>query len=64
MKGYTELHNAGKAVKELPKAKVILHLAGGDNSPHYNWLLDGMAPYSAQYDIIGMSSEPNNWLSQ
>ncbi len=65
MKGYTELHNAGyRAVKELfPEAKVILHLAGGDNSPHYNWLLDGMAPYSAQYDIIGMSlyPEPNNW---
>ncbi len=65
MKNYTELHNAGyKAVKVVfPEAKVILHIDRGDDSAHYNWLLDGMAPYSPQYDIIGMSlyPEPNNW---
>lgn len=65
MKNYTELHNAGyRAVKEVfPEAKVILHIDRGDSGAHYNWLLDGMAVYAAQYDVIGMSlyPDPNNW---
>jgi arabinogalactan endo-1,4-beta-galactosidase len=65
MKNYTDLHNAGyRAVKEvLPEAQVILHIHSGENGTHFNWLLDGMAPYSPQYDIIGMSlyPDPGNW---
>ncbi len=65
MKNYTDLHNAGyTAVKEVfPEAKVILHIDRGENSAHYNWLLDGMAIHAARYDIIGMSlyPDPINW---
>ena len=65
IKKYTDLHNAGyRAVKEVfPDSKVILHIDRGENGTHYNWLLDGMAIYAAQYDIIGMSlyPDPGNW---
>lgn len=57
---YAELTNAGyDAVKAVfPKAKVIIHLDGGDNLALYTRVFDYMKQNGGKYDIIGMSLYP------
>ena len=57
--GYT----ATKAV--FPSAKVVLHLANGDNNTVFRWFFDGMKANGAKYDVIGLSHYPtaSNWSS-
>ncbi len=65
MKNYAELNNAGylAAKTVFPNTIVILHIDNGWDNARYRWLLDGIAQYSGNYDMIGMSLYPeaNNW---
>lgn len=60
----TSGNNAVKAV--FPSAKVIVHLANGNDNALYRWMFDGLKANGAKYDVIGMSlyPEPTNWASQ
>lgn len=65
MTAFAALVNSGyDAVKSVfPDAKVIVHLANGDDRRLFRWMFDGLAAAGAKYDVIGMSlyPKPGDW---
>lgn len=59
------LINSGtSAVKAVyPEAKVVLHLAFGEDNAVFRWFFDGMKAKGVNYDAIGLSHypSPSNW---
>lgn len=55
--------NAVKAV--FPYAKVIVHIANGNDNTKARWLFDGLRTYGANWDICGFSVYPtaSNWAT-
>lgn len=60
MQAYAELTQVGyDAVKEVyPQAQVIIHLDGGSDPTHCDFILGGLQEYNTKWDVIGLSVYP------